>query len=122
MAARTLAVVIVAVVLIYHVLRAMASQCTGGGCDWYIPFSLFLPLIAIMLAVVTAALAAYEARARKAWSMVLGTAGLLASIGTILEAMILSDNDTKVWIATAFVLVVPVMVFTSAWRRPTRIT
>ena len=122
MAARTLAVVIVAVVLIYHVLRAMASQCTGGGCDWYIPFSLFLPLIAIMLAVVTAALAAYAARARKAWSMVLGMAGVLASIGTILEAMLLSDNDTKVWVATAFVLCVPLVVFMSAWRRPTRIT
>src|SRR5438270_12122057 len=106
MAARTLAVVIVAVVLIYHVLRAMSSQCTGGACDWYISFSLFLPLIAIMLAVVTAALAAYEARARKAWNMVLGIAGVLASIGTILEAMLLSDNHTKALVATAFVLCV----------------
>ena len=122
MATRALAVVVVAVVLVYHVLRVMASQCTGGGCDWYITFSLFLPLIAILLAVLTAGFAAYEARARKGWSTALAISGILASIGTILEAMILSDNDTKVWVATVFVLAVPLLVFMSGLWRPSRIT
>jgi len=122
MATRALAFVVVAVVLVYHVLRVMASQCTGGGCDWYIPFSLFLPIIAILLATGTAALAAYATRAQKVWSAVLGMSGILASIGTILGAMILSDNDSKVWLGTVFVLTVPLSVLLNAGRRPSTIT
>jgi hypothetical protein len=122
MATRALAVVIVAVVLVYHVLRVTASRCTGGACDWYIPFSLFLPLIAILLAVLTAGFGAYAARARRGWSALLGMSGILASIGTILAAMIFSDNDTKVWVATVLVLTVPLAVFASAAWRPTTIT
>ncbi len=122
MVTRVLAVVIVAVVLIYHLLRVMASRCTGAACDWYIPLSLLLPLTAIVLAAVTAGLAAYEARARRAWTVVLAASGILASIGTILAAMILSDNDTKVWVATVFVLTVPLTVFLSASRGRSTIT
>ena len=122
MATRAFAVVVVAIVLVYHVLRVMASQCAGGGCDWYIPFSLLLPIIAILVATGTAAFAAYAARAHKVWSAVLGMSGILASIGTILGAMMLSDNDSKVWLGTVFVLTVPLSVLISAGRSPSTIT
>jgi hypothetical protein len=105
-----LAGVVVAVVVLYHVLRLMASQCTGAACDSYIPFSLFLPIIAILLAAVTAGVAVSEARANKLWAMVIGICGVLASAGSILAALAIEDNDTKVWIATALVLSVPVIV------------
>jgi len=105
-----LSAVVVLVVVIYHALRLMASGCSGGGCDWYIPFSLFLPIIAILLAALTAAFAAYEARAQRGWSVLLGVCGVLASIGSILAALALSDNDAKVWVSTLLVLTVPVAV------------
>jgi hypothetical protein len=121
MATRVLAIVIMAVVVVYHVLRVTASQCAGAGCDWYIPFSLLLPLAAIVLAAVTAGLAAYEARARRGWSALLALSGILATIGSILAAVVLSDNDTKVWVATVFVLTVPLTVLMSAAWRTARI-
>src|SRR5581483_9070504 len=110
---RMLAVVIVAVVIVYHVLRVMASQCSGGGCDWYIPFSLVLPLAAIALALVTGALAAYAERDRPART--------IAFAGSIAGAFVLSDNDAKVWVATVFVLLVPAAVLLTSARQPTRI-
>ena len=116
-----LAAVIVAVVVTYHVLRLMASQCTGAGCDWYIPFSLFLPIIAILLAALTAGFAAGEARAQRAWCVLLGICGVLASVGSILAALALEDNDTKVWVSTVLVLTVPVTIGMRALWRPTTI-
>ena len=121
MAARVLAIVIVVVVVVYHVLRLMASSCSGGACDWYIPFSLLLPIIAMLLAVLTGALGAYAERARLGWSVALAVCAVLALIGPILAAIALSDNDTKVWIATGLILLVPLAVGLSAVRRPTTI-
>ncbi len=122
MATRILSIAIVAVTIVYHVLRLMASRCSGAACDWYIPLSLLLPLTAIVLAAVTAGLAAYAERARTGWSVLLAACGVLASIGTILAAILLSDNDTKVWVATVFVLSVPLAVFLSASQRRSTIT
>jgi len=122
MATRILSIAIVAIVVAYHALRLMASSCSGAACDWYIPFSLLLPVAAIVLAAVTAGLAAYEMRAQRGWSVLLAFCGVLASVGTVLAAIVLSDNDTKVWLATAFVLSVPLAVFLSASRRRSTIT
>ncbi|HZQ48949.1 MAG TPA: hypothetical protein VFB69_01435 [Candidatus Dormibacteraeota bacterium] len=121
MGTRMLAVVIVAVVIVYHVLRVMASQCSGGGCDWYIPFSLVLPLAAIALALVTGALAAYAERDRPARTIAIAACTLLAFAGSIAGAFVLSDNDAKVWVATVFVLLVPAAVLLTSARQPTRI-
>ena len=112
---------VVLVVLAYHVLRLMAEQCTGPGCDWYIPFSLFLPIIAILLAGLTGAFAAYGERDRRGWSVVIGICAILAVFGPILAAFALSDNDTKVWVATGFLLTVPATVWLSALTRRTSI-
>jgi hypothetical protein len=116
------AIAIVAVVIVYHVLRVLATQCTGAGCDWYIPFSLFLPIIAILLAGLTALLTMILGERRAAWRAVIGISAVVAVIGPILGAMVLSDNDTKVWVATVLVLTVPVIVGMSAAWRPSRIT
>jgi Na+/melibiose symporter-like transporter len=116
------AVVILSVVVVYHVLRLLASQCTGAACDWYIPFSLFLPLIAILLAGLTGLLTAvYGERSRRGWALLIGACAILAVLGPILAALVLSDNDTKVWVATALVLTVPVAVLMSVVWQPTTI-
>ena len=108
-----LAAVVVAVVAVYHVLRVLATNCSGAACDWYIPFSLFLPIIAILLAGLTGAFATYGERGRRGWAVLIGLCSVLAVFGPILVALALSDNDTKVWIATVFVLSVPVAVWLS---------
>lgn len=121
MATRVLGWAIVLIVTVYHALRLILSACTGASCDAYSPLTLLLPISALVLAGVTGGMAAYEARSRRSWAIVLGACAVLGSIGPIVTAMALKDNDTKVWVSTLFVLTVPVTVGTSAFWRPSRI-
>ncbi len=107
MASRVLAAVVVAVVVVYQVLRAMVSSCAGAACDWYIPFSLLLPVAALVLAAATGGIAAYHARAWRPWGLVFAACAILGSVGPIVAAFALGDNDAKVWVSTVLVLTVP---------------
>ena len=121
MAVRVLSIVIVVIVVVYHALRLAGSQCAGAACDWYIPFSLLLPIAALVLAGVTGALAASEARGRGGWPILLASCAVLGAVGPVVVALVLKDNDLKVWTSTALVLTVPVTVAMAAARRPSRI-
>src|SRR5262249_62381449 len=61
---RILAILSFALVAAFYVLRALAAQCAGPECETFIPFSLLLPLAALVLAAVTGYLAIDTARAR----------------------------------------------------------
>jgi hypothetical protein len=123
MTIRVLGWAIVLIVVAYHGLRLMLSACSGASCDAYSPLTLLLPVAGIVIAGVTGGLAAYEARRRPVWAIVLAACGVLAFLGPIVAAVVLKDNDTKVWLSTVLVLTVPVVVGTSAvWRPSTRIS
>src|SRR2546429_9449481 len=101
MAVRVLSLVIVVVVVVYHGLRLVATQCTGGACDIYIPFSLLLPLTAMVLAGVTGAIAAYAARTTgSGWVVLLAACAVLGVAGPVVTALVLKDNDLIVWVST----------------------
>src|SRR2546430_376718 len=109
MAARILSALIVLVVVVYHGLRVVATQCSGAGCDAYIPLSLLLPVAALVLAAVAGSMAAYSARAAgDGWTAILAGCAVLGSIGPVLAAFVVRDNDVLVWLSTLFVLTVPV--------------
>lgn len=114
---RVLAGVVVLVVVVYHVLRVMASQCSGAACDWYIPFSLLLPIAAIVLAGVTGAFAGREAHGT--WSVALTACAGLAAFGPIVALVLIhGNNDLLVWLSTVLVLTVPasVAIYTATHR------
>jgi hypothetical protein len=118
MATRVLGWSIVLAVIAYHGLRLILSACTGAACDAYSPLSLLLPIAALVLAGVTGGLAAYEARGRRNWSVLLAACGAAGFFGPIVVAFALQDNDTKVWVSTVLVLTVPVAVGLRAFWRP----
>jgi len=77
---RVAAIVTLALLGIYHAMRAAATACAGGGCDIYIPISLLLPLLILVAAAVTGIMAIAAARHDKAWIIVLS---LCAAVGVI---------------------------------------
>jgi hypothetical protein len=112
-------VLVVAVVVVYHGLRIAASQCSGAGCDIYIPLSLLLPISALVLAAVTGGMAAYSARGSRGWIAVLAACAVLGAIGPIVAGFLIQDNDVLVWLSTVLVLSVPVSVIAhAAFRSP----
>ena len=121
MVVRIMGWVIVLVVIAYHGLRLILTACAGPSCDAYSPLTLLLPIAALVLAGVTGAIAAYEARARRNWSILLAGCAVLAFAGPIVAAFLLSDNDTKVWVSTVLVLTVPITVGLTAFWKPTTI-
>lgn len=122
MATRVLSALIVLIVIAYHGLRLAASQCAGASCDIYIPFSLLLPITALVLAGVAGGMAAFSARAeRGGWIGILAACAVLGSIGPVAAGFVLKDNDLLVWTSTVLILTVPAAVgLHTVTSRPTR--
>jgi hypothetical protein len=107
---RILAILTFALVAAFYGLRALAGQCEGGECETYIPFSLLLPLAALVLAAVTGYLAIGASRARRqaGWLALLIVCTIVSVAGPIACAIIFRDNpDLFVPIATALILFAP---------------
>jgi hypothetical protein len=95
----------------YYILRLAAGNCTGSACDWFIPFSLLIPLlILVMLAItgISATSNAYRRQAGAGWALVLGALTVLGVIGPIVALAIFRDSpDPFVPLATVLVLLLP---------------
>jgi len=100
---RVLAAVVIALVGAYFVMRALATACTGSGCDVYIPISLLLPLLIFVASAVTAVAAIASAHGLGAWFAVLIISTVLAVLGPIVALLIFKDSP-DVFVATGTVL------------------
>lgn len=50
---RIFAIVALGLLAAYHALRLLATNCTGAGCDVYIPLSVLLPVVTLMMVAIT---------------------------------------------------------------------
>jgi heme/copper-type cytochrome/quinol oxidase subunit 3 len=107
---RILAIITFAMLVAYYILRALAVQCSGPECETYIPFSLLLPLAALVLAAITGYLAIGASRARRqaGWLALLIICTILSITGPIASAFIFRDSpDLFVPVATILILFAP---------------
>jgi hypothetical protein len=107
---RITAILTLVLLIAYYALRALAMQCAGSECEAYIPFSLLLPLAALVLAAVTGLLAIGAARARRqgAWLALLTLCTVVSVAGPIASAFVFRDSpDLFVPVATALILPAP---------------
>ena len=107
---RILAIITFVLLLAYYVLRALAAQCSGPECETYIPFSLLLPLGALVLAAVTGyrAIGASRARRQRGWMAALIICMIVGVAGPIASAFVLRDSpDLFVPVVTILILFAP---------------
>ena len=120
MGVRVAALVTIALLVVYHLMRAAAAACGGPVCEWYIPVSLLLPLLIVGGALVAGVRATTSARNDPAWRLILGACTAISVVGPIVGLMILRDSpDAFVVSSTILVLVAPAgaLVY-SFMRRP----
>ena len=113
-AIRWFAVGVVALVVAYFLMRALATACTGAPCDLYIPISALLPLLIFLGAAVTSVLALTSARVSHAWFAGLMISTVLAVIGPIVALLIFRDNPDA-FVATGTVLELQLAVLALAY-------
>jgi hypothetical protein len=114
-AVRVCAILTIIALGFYYVLRYAATACgSHASCDVYIPFSLLLPLLVVVLALVTGVLAiAAVPRGATTWRWILGVCTLVSVGGPLVSLAIWRDNsDVFVAVATILVLVAPVCALT----------
>jgi hypothetical protein len=107
---RIFAIITFVLLIAYYILRALAVQCAGPECETYIPFSLLLPLAALVLAVVTGYLAIGASRARRqgGWLALLIICMIVSVAGPVASAVVFRDNpDLFVPAATILILFTP---------------
>jgi len=107
---RVLAILTFALIAAFYGLIALAGQCAGPECDIYIPFSLLLPLAALVLASITGYLAIGASRARRqiGWLALLIICTIVSVAAPIASAFIFRDSpDLFVPVATALILFAP---------------
>jgi hypothetical protein len=107
---RIFAIITFALVAAFYGLLALARQCVGGECETYIPFTLLLPLAALVLAAITGYLAIGVSRARRqgGWLALLIICTIVSVTGPITSAVIFRDNpDLFVPVATVLILFAP---------------
>jgi hypothetical protein len=107
---RIFAIVTLALVAAFYGLRGLAGQCAGGECEAYIPFTLLLPLAALVLAGVTGFLAIGAASARRqgGWVAALIICTIASIVGPIASAFAFRDSpDLFVPVATVLILFAP---------------
>lgn len=97
--------------MLYYLLRLIAHACTGSGCDWFIPLSLLLPLLILVMVAVTGWRAFSQAsqhRSERRWALALGTLTILSVVGPLISLGLLRDNpDAFIAVATAVSLLLP---------------
>lgn len=91
---RALAGLVIVLLITYFLVGAAATRCRGVGCDnVFIPLSLLLPLVTLVLVAATGLLAIREARgSRRAWLIVLIGCTTFGVAGPIVGAFVLRDS------------------------------
>jgi hypothetical protein len=118
MGVRASALVTLGLLIAYHLMRAAATACTGGGCDVYIPVSLLLPVLVLIGAAVSGVLAISAARRDGAWLVVLLVCTVIGVVGPIVALLVLRDSpDAFVVTSTILVALVPVSVLVYSFTR-----
>lgn len=103
----------------YHVMRAIATQCAGAACDGFIPFSLLLPLLVLAAAAATSMVAMLRARGDRSWLTVLVACAALGVPGPLLSLIFLRDSpDAFVILSTLLVLTIPVSALLHSFLNP----
>ena len=107
---RILAVITFVLLIAFYILIALAGQCSGPECETYIPFSLLLPLAALVLAAITGYLVIGVSRAQRqaGWLALLITCTIVSIAGPIVSAFVFRDSpDLFVPVATILILIAP---------------
>ncbi len=106
---RALAFLTIGVLLIYQLVHLASEDCSGPGCEWFIPFSIYLPLTAFALAVITGVRGIQATAPRSPLRAILAVALVISVIGPFAAVILLRNSpDLVVPIATVLVLVAPV--------------
>ena len=104
----------------YHLMKAAATACTGGGCEFYIPLSLLLPILILGGAAVCGVLAISAARHERTWLIVLSSCAAIGVFGPIVALITLRDSpDAFVVTSTILVALVPISALIYSLRRVT---
>lgn len=95
----------------YHALRLAAGRCSGGQCDLYIPLSLLVPILLVLMVAVTGVMAIRDARARhRRWSIPLTGSTVLGTAGPVVAAAVYRDHpDAVVAVATVLFAQAPLL-------------
>ena len=102
----------------YHLMRAAAAACTGGSCDFYIPLSLLVPILILGAAAVCGVLAITAAWREKRWLTILSVSVAISVLGPIIALIALRDSpDAFVITSTILVAVLPVGALIYSFRR-----
>jgi len=98
---RVLAIATLVLIGAYFVFRAVVSACTGTSCDAYIPLSLLIPILILILVALTGTVATIDARKRHAWFAALIGVTLIGVAGPLIALAVFKDSpDTFVLTAT----------------------
>lgn len=89
-------------------MRALATACTGGACDAYIPVSLLLPVLVFVAAAATGLTACVEVRG-SAWFLWLVISTALAIAGPPAALLVFKDSPDA-FVATGALLELQVAV------------
>lgn len=117
-AIRVWAVLALALLVAYQLLRRAAGTCTGANCDYYIPVSLVVPIAIEVLNAITGGLAVRDARANgHRWLAPLAIAVALGLLGPVATVAIFRDQpDVVVGVGTVLFAVIPVAALAYTYR------
>ncbi|HVH64104.1 MAG TPA: hypothetical protein VNA65_10945 [Candidatus Dormibacteraeota bacterium] len=97
----------IALIVVYFIFRAIASNCAGAACDAYIPVSALIPLLIFLAVAIAGALATAFAGRGSTWFAALLALTIVGVIGPVAALLILTDSpDAFVAVATVIELLV----------------
>jgi hypothetical protein len=115
---RLLAIATLALLGLYFVMRGAAGSCAGAACDIYIPLSLLLPILILMMVTVTGLASTSGARRQGAWFAVLLGCTVLGIAGPVVALLIFRDRpDMFVTVATVLEILVPLAALSFSFLR-----
>lgn len=120
---RVSAIITLGLLAIYHALRLIATQCSGAQCDWFIPVSLLLPLLILLMAALTGFLAigTSAGRGQIGWLSLFVAATGVGVLGPVVSLAIFRHSpDVFVPLATALIALIPVttLIYSVVPKRP----